>query len=130
VANLDTDSLRLKRPPSDKRPVRPRGGAEGRWGGGQAGRRSASPVSRAFCLGLFFLHAELQDPQIEEQAKTNTKTGHPNKHVLKQQTEVQFVVFAYLGSGPLEALPQCPILWPPPVRPCSSELCLDLIRRM
>jgi hypothetical protein len=45
---------------------------------------------------LFFLHAELQDPQIEKHAKNNTKTGHSIKHVLKQQTEVQFVVFAYL----------------------------------
>jgi hypothetical protein len=30
-------------------------------------------------------------------------------------------------SGPLEALPQCLLLWPP--IPCSSELCLDITRR-
>jgi hypothetical protein len=51
-------------------------------------------------LGLFFLHAELQDPQIEKHAKDNTKTGHSIKHVLKQQPEVQFVVFAFLAAGP------------------------------
>jgi hypothetical protein len=49
-------------------------------------------VSRAYFFRLFFLHAELQDPQIEKQAKNNTKTGQSVKHVLKQQTEVQFVV--------------------------------------
>jgi hypothetical protein len=60
----------------------------------------ALQLSRAFCFGLFSpLHAELQDPQIEKQAKDNTKTGHPNKHVLKQQTEVKFVVFACLALG-------------------------------
>jgi hypothetical protein len=48
-------------------------------------------------FGLFFLHAELQDPQIEKHAKNNTKPGHSIKHILKQQTEVQFVVFAYLA---------------------------------
>jgi hypothetical protein len=47
-------SLRLKRPPSDMRPGRPREGRRGA-GEGQAGRRSASPVSRAhFVLGFFF----------------------------------------------------------------------------
>jgi hypothetical protein len=73
-------------------------GAGRRWagGGGQAGRRSAPPGSRAHFFGLFFLHAELQDPQIEKHAKNNTKTGQSIKHVLKQQTEVQFVVFSYL----------------------------------
>jgi hypothetical protein len=45
----------------------------------------------------FFLHAELQDPQIEKHGKTETKTDQDKKHVLKQQTEVQFVVFAYLA---------------------------------
>ena len=60
----------------------------------------AHPRCRArIFFGLFFLHAELQDPQIEKHAKNNTKTGHSIKHVLKQQTEVQFVVFAYLGSA-------------------------------
>jgi hypothetical protein len=54
-------------------------------------------VSRAHFFSAIFLHAELQDPQIEKHAKNNTKTGHSIKHVLKQQTEVQFVVFAYLG---------------------------------
>ena len=58
----------------------------------------AHPRCRArIFLGFFFLHAELQDPQIEKHAKNNTKTGHSIKHVLKQQTEVQFVVFAFLG---------------------------------
>ena len=58
----------------------------------------AHPRCRArIFLGLFFLHAELQDPQIEKHAKNNTKTGQSIKHVLKQQTEVQFVVFAFLG---------------------------------
>jgi hypothetical protein len=45
----------------------------------------------------FFLHAELQDPQIEKYAKSSTKTDNPKKHVLKQKTEVQFVVFTHLG---------------------------------
>ena len=104
---IDTDSLRLKRPASDTRTGAPREGRRGA-GEGHVGRRSAPPVSRAHFFGLFFLHAELQDPQIEKQAKNNTKTGQSIKHVLKQQTEVQFVVFAFLASsGPCH----------PPARP-------------
>jgi hypothetical protein len=60
-------------------------------------------VSRAHFFSAFFFSAELQDPQIEKHAKSNTKTGHSIKHVLKQQTEVQFVVFAYLDR--VEHLP-------------------------
>jgi hypothetical protein len=53
-------------------------------------------VPRAHFFGHFFLHAELQDPQIEKHGKPETKTDQDKKRVLKQQTEVQFVVFAYL----------------------------------
>jgi hypothetical protein len=63
-------------------------------------------------LGLFFLHAELQDPQIEKQAKNNTKTGQSIKHVLKQQTEVQFVVFAFLGLDYVSYLSKGRVLHP------------------
>jgi hypothetical protein len=61
-------------------------------------------VSRAHFFRLFFLHAGLQDPQIEKHGKTETKTDQDKKHVLKQQTEVQFVVFAYLGPWRLLAV--------------------------
>jgi hypothetical protein len=90
------DSLRLKGPLAASGPGDLGQAGEGP-GGGQAGRRSAPPVPRAHFFWLFFLHAELQDPQIEKHGKTETKTDQDKKHVLKQQTEVQFVVFAYLA---------------------------------
>jgi hypothetical protein len=55
-------------------------------------------VPRAHFFGLFFSHAELQDPQIEKHGKTETKTDQDKKHVCFLQTEVQFVVFAFLAS--------------------------------
>jgi hypothetical protein len=73
-------------------------------GGGQAGRRSAPPVPRAHFFWLFFLHAELQDPQIEKHGNPETKTDQDKKHVCFLQTEVQFVVFSFLGPEDL-ALP-------------------------
>jgi hypothetical protein len=53
-------------------------------------------VPRAHFFPLFFLHAELQDPQIEKHGKTETKTDQDKKYVCFLQTEVQFVVFSYL----------------------------------
>jgi hypothetical protein len=87
-----------KRALSGKRAGGPGPGRRGAGGGGQAGRRSASPVPRAHFVWLFFLHAELQDPQIEKHGKTETKTDQGKKHVCFLQTEDQFVVFAYLGG--------------------------------
>ena len=68
------DSLRLKGPLAASGPGDLGQAGEGPEGG-QAGRRSASPVPRAHFFWLFFLHAELQDPQIEKQAVFPQKTG-------------------------------------------------------
>jgi hypothetical protein len=80
-------------------------------------------VPRAHFFSLFFLHAELQDPQIEKHGKTETKTDQDKKHVCFLQTEVQFVVFSCLGGracSPLRAAAeprQLLGLGPPPLVP-------------
>jgi hypothetical protein len=94
------DSLRLKGPLAASGPG-DLGQAGERPGGGRRGV-GARPRCRArIFFGFFFLHAELhrQDPQIEKHGKPETKTDQDKKHVLKQQTEAQFVVFAYLARG-------------------------------
>ena len=62
-------------------------------------------MPRAQFFGLFFLHAELQDPQIEKHGKTETKTDQDKKHVCFLHTEDQFVVFAYLAVKGIQTLP-------------------------
>jgi hypothetical protein len=72
---VDLDSLCVSTGyPSGMRPVRPGAGRGARGGGGGAWAR-APGVARVLFLGFFFLHAELQDPQIEKQAVFPQKTG-------------------------------------------------------
>jgi hypothetical protein len=60
--------------PSGMRPVRLGAGRGARGGEGGAWVR-APGVARVLFLGVFFLHAELQGPQIEKQAVFPQKTG-------------------------------------------------------
>jgi hypothetical protein len=58
-------------------------------------------------LAFFSPRGAPQDPQIEKHGKIETKIDQDKKHVLKQQTEVQFVVFAYLAKDCTAAMGYC-----------------------
>ena len=94
------DGLRLKGPLAASGPGDLGQAGEGPEGGRRgvgARPRCRALLARAFFFA-FFLHAELQDPQIEKQRKTETKTDQDKKHVCFLQTEVQFVVFSFLAQ--------------------------------
>jgi hypothetical protein len=78
---VDLDSLCVSTGyPSGMRPVRLGAGRGARGGEGGASARAPGVLARVLFLGFFFLHAELQGPQIEKQAVFPQKTGLSRKH--------------------------------------------------